>query len=103
MFGYFQTFKTFPGNLKDCQRKSIKTPIKWDNVFVSTIIFIYGRIRAKFKGNCLLQDSIPFIHRNIVNFYNIYELDLFLIFNLFYVDNKNRIQFSVSIYIYSYT
>ena len=34
-----------------------------------------GRIRAKFKGNCLIQDKISFTYRNLVNVVIVYELD----------------------------
>ena len=31
--------------------------------------------RVKFSGNCLRQDSISFIHGNVINLYISYKLD----------------------------
>ena len=31
--------------------------------------------RVKFKGICLRQDSVSFLHKNIVNLYILYKLD----------------------------
>ena len=74
--GYVQTFtetnKIFSWRYKGLSKESIKTPS--DNSFTPKLTFIYGEIRIKFKGKCLIQDSITFIHIHVVNFYIIYEL-----------------------------
>ena len=37
--------------------------------FDSEIIYSYGKVKTKFNGICLKQDSVSFIHGNVVNLY----------------------------------
>ena len=47
-----------------------------DNSFVSKRIdHHYILPEVKLNGNCLRQDSVPFLHKNVVNLYITYELD----------------------------
>ena len=54
--------------------ESITLPSTTDNSFDSEIIYNYGKGKIKFKGICLKQDSVSFIHGN-VNLYIFYETD----------------------------
>ena len=81
VFKYFQTFtgtdKIFAWKSKGLSEDSIKTPVTPDNIFAPKLTFIYnGKIGAKFKGSCLIQDDkISFTHRYVINSFIIYELD----------------------------
>ena len=56
--------------------ESIKTSATLGNSLTPRLIVIYNRrITAKFKGNCLIQDDICFIYKNLVNLYFVYKLD----------------------------
>ena len=56
--------------------ESIKTSATLGNSLTPRLVVIYNRrITAKFKGNCLIQDDICFIYKNLVNLYFVYKLD----------------------------
>ena len=55
-------------------KKSI-TSIYNKQSFDPEIIYNYVKGKIKFKGICLKQDSVYFIHRNVVNLYISFELD----------------------------
>ena len=47
--------------------------------FCSKVVCInYTRIRLKFKGSCLKQDTAPFTPNNVVSLFIVYELVSFL-------------------------
>ena len=56
-------------------RKRIKNPYTSEISFASELIDGYPIKKVKYKGICLKQDSVSFIHGNIVNSYISYELD----------------------------
>ena len=49
-----------------------------ENSFAPKWIGKYSIPLVKFNGNCLRQDSISFIHRNVVSLYISYKLDTWL-------------------------
>ena len=56
--------------------KIFKTPVTSENSFAQKLACIHnGKIWAKFKGNCLIQDNVFFAHRNVVHLFIVYELD----------------------------
>ena len=55
--------------------ESIKNPPTSDNSFAPKLITDYSPHRVKFNGNCLRQDSVSFLHKNVVNLYISYKLD----------------------------
>ena len=55
--------------------KSIKNPPMSDSSFTSKLLIDYLLYRVKFNGNCLKQDSVFFLHKNVVNLYIFHELD----------------------------
>lgn len=81
VFKNFQTStdsdKHFAWKCNGLSEDSIKTPVTSDNSFAPKLTFVYnGKIGAKFKGNCLIQDNkISFIHRYVINLFYICELD----------------------------
>ena len=56
--------------------ESATPPLITGNSFDPEIIYNYGKGKIKFKGLCLKQDSVSFIHVNVVNLYISYELDM---------------------------
>ena len=55
---------------------SIKPPTTSDNSLAPLLSYIGVKTRVKFEGQCLKQDKIMFIHRETVNIYIVYEIDL---------------------------
>ena len=55
--------------------KIIKIPFISDNCFAPEMIYDYGEISIKFDEIFLRQDSICFIHGNVVSIYIVYQLD----------------------------
>ena len=56
--------------------ESIKTQVTSETRFAPRLTYIYnGGIRAKFKGNCLIQDNLSFTHRYVLNLFIAYKLD----------------------------
>ena len=55
--------------------ESLKNPSTPDNSFDPKGIVVYPLSKVKFNGNCLKQDIVSFLHKNIVNLYITYELD----------------------------
>ena len=53
----------------------ITPPSTTDNSFDPEIIYNYGKGKIKFKGICLKQDSVSFIHGDVVSLYISSELD----------------------------
>ena len=69
------------GNIGSWQSKGMSeesaTPLLiTGNSFDPEIIYNYGKGKIKFKGICLKQDSVSFIHMNVINVYISYELDI---------------------------
>ena len=54
---------------------NITPPSTTDNSFDSEIIYNYGKRKVKFKGICLKQESVSFIHGNVVHLYISCKLD----------------------------
>ena len=54
------------GSQKEYQ-KIATPPSTTDKSFDPKIIYDYGKRKIKFKGICLKQDSVSFIHRIVVN------------------------------------
>ena len=46
-----------------------------DTTFAPKLIFKYRFYRMEFKGICLKQDTVSFLHKNVVNLYISYKLD----------------------------
>ena len=57
-------------------KESIKNLHISDITFLPELIDTYQLSRVKFKGICLEQDSVSFLHKKIVNLYVSYTLDL---------------------------
>ena len=55
--------------------ESIKNQPTADISFIPKLIDNYLIRKVKFNANCLRQDSISSIHKNVVNLYTLYELD----------------------------
>ena len=49
--------------------ESIKTPSTPDNSFHPKVTVSYPILKAKFYGNCLKQDDMSFLHKNVVYIY----------------------------------
>ena len=64
------------GVLQECQKGKLKNPHISDTAFVPKLIgdYLFNNI-VTFKGFCLKEDSVSFLHKNIVNLYISYELD----------------------------
>ena len=60
---------------KGMPEKSIKPPFTRDNSFDPEIICNYSQGSVKFKGICLKQECVSFIHGNVVTSYMFYELN----------------------------
>ena len=56
-------------------KESITPPSTTGNSFDLEIICSYGKGKIRFKGICLKQDSVSFIHGNVVHLYISYKLD----------------------------
>ena len=57
--------------------ESIATSATSDNSFALKLIFIYNaEIAVKFVGNCVKQGKVSFTHKDVVNFFIAYELDI---------------------------
>ena len=55
--------------------KSFKTPVTSGNIFDRIGTFFHdGRIGAKSKGICLMQNNISFTCRNVANVITVFEL-----------------------------
>ena len=76
---YFSFFsgasKIYSWTSKGRSEENINTPSTPDNSFVPKRIDDYILPEVKFNGNCLRQDSMPFLQKNVVNLYIMYELD----------------------------
>ena len=55
--------------------KSIKNPQTSENTFSPKLNNKYTFDRVEFKGICLKQDSVYFLHKNVVNLYISYKLE----------------------------
>ena len=60
---------------KGMSEESITPPSTTNNSFDTEIIYNYGKRKAKIKGICLKQETVSFIHGNVVNLNISYELD----------------------------
>ena len=57
--------------------ESIKPPSMSSNSLNPEInYFDNARIRGKFDGNCLKQDKVTFTHKQVVDIYIVYEINL---------------------------
>ena len=56
--------------------ESIKPPSTSDNSLALLLSYIGTKTRLKFVRSCLKQDKITFTHKNIVNIYIAYEINL---------------------------
>ena len=66
--------KLVHGNQKEYQ-KVLHVHLQQTKGFDPEIIYNYGKGQIKFKGICLKQDSVCFIHGNVVSLYISYELN----------------------------
>ena len=67
--------KFIHGSQKECQKK-VYTSIYNSQSFCPELISSNDAdFRTTFKGICLKQNSVSFLHKNIVNFYIIYKVD----------------------------
>ena len=46
-----------------------------DNSFDPDLIYIYNKGKIKLKKTCFKQETVSFIHENVINLYISYELD----------------------------
>ena len=61
-------------NLKKCDEKVLHLHLQYIS-FKPEINYTYDQGRIEFKGICLKQDSVSFLHGNLVNLYISYKLD----------------------------
>ena len=54
----------------------INPPATCDNSLTSSLNYIWTKTRVEFYGSCLKQDKITFTHEKTVNFYIVYEINL---------------------------
>ena len=73
--GFRNTNKNFSWRLKGISEESITPQSAIGHSFDSEIIYICCKVKTKFNGICLKQDSVSFIHGNVVNLYLFYELN----------------------------
>ena len=64
--------------------ESINPPATSGHSLAPALNYIGNNTRVKFDEICLKQDKITFIHKKIVNIYNVYEISLWN-----YVDSSN--------------
>ena len=57
--------------------KVIKSPSISDNSLAHLLSYIGTKTKVKFGGSCLKQDKHTFTHKNIVNIYTGYEINLY--------------------------
>ena len=71
---FYRYFTSKNGKIVSWQsEESIASPSTTDNNFDPEIIYNYGKGKIKFKGIFLKQDSVSFIHGNMVNLYISYK------------------------------
>ena len=56
-------------------KKTITPSSATDNSFDPDLIYIYNKGKIKLKKTCFKQETVSFIHENVVNLYISYELD----------------------------
>ena len=54
----------------------IKCPAAFNNSLASGLNYIDTRSQVKFDGSCLKYDKVTFTHKQVVNIYIIYEINL---------------------------
>ena len=59
---------------KGVSDKSIKPPSAPNDFIDSSLGYFGDKIRVKFSGSCLKQNTITYNHGNIVNIYIVYEI-----------------------------
>ena len=69
---------------KGLSDESIRSLSISDGSLALSLNYINVRPRVKVDGKCLRQDKVTFVHKNIVNIYIIYEINLW---NYFYSDD----------------
>ena len=83
VFKYFQVFSgnidlCMHGNLKSCLKKISRLLLHQTIVLLQTLLIHHSKIALNFEENCLKQDTITFNHRNVVNLFFVYKLDIWL-------------------------
>ena len=63
---------------KELSEENITTPATSDNSFASNLTYSSFQIALNFEENCLKQDTVTFNHRNVVNLFFVYKLDIWL-------------------------
>ena len=63
---------------KELSEENITTPATSDNSFASNLLIHHSKIALNFEENCLKQDTVTFNHRNVVNLFFVYKLDIWL-------------------------
>ena len=71
---FSKTDNIYSWTSKEISEESIKTPFTSENSFFPKWVDGYQLPKIKVNGNCLKQDRLSFLHRNVVNLYNTYEL-----------------------------
>ena len=56
--------------------KLLKPPATSDNGLVLSLSYIRVRPRIEFDGQCLKQDKVKFVHKNVMNIYIACEIDM---------------------------
>ena len=56
--------------------ESINPVATSDNSLTPSLNYIWTKTRVGFYGSCLKQDKITFTHEKTVNFYIVYEINL---------------------------
>ena len=55
---------------------SIKSHTTSNNSLAPSLNYIYNKIRVKLDGSCLKQEKVTFTHKQVVNIYTAYEINL---------------------------
>ena len=67
--------KCYPWTSKRMSKESVKSPSTRDNSFAPKRNASYPLSITKLNGNYLKQNTVSFLHKNVVNLYVTYELD----------------------------
>ena len=73
LFGYqifiFNDRKKYLWRFTEISNKIIQNSCILDGSFASNLVNVNSQSTAKFNGNCLRQDNMSFLHKNVINFY----------------------------------
>ena len=61
---------------KELFDERVKPTATYDNSLTPSLNYIGIRARIKFHGQCLIQYKVSFTHKNEVNIYIVYEINL---------------------------